>query len=221
LRIEAVRLLATVAGVEAELCSRKERNIMSIPGYTYGTSTLAQSPVSLDDFALMKKSVLYDDDDEKHLRLSHDIVKDQVESILDVWYGFVGSNPHLLASFAGKSDGRPLGEYLAAVRKRFGQWILDTARAEYGQKWLDYQHEIGLRHHRAKKNITDSAASTELVPFRNLFALIFPVTFTLKPFLAKRGHSPEDVEKMYAAWVKSCILQVTLWSHAYVKDGDF
>jgi hypothetical protein len=47
------------------------------------------------------------------------------------------------------------------------------------------------------------------------------VTTTLKPFLAKRGHSPAEVEAMYAAWVKSCLLQVTLWSHPYVKDGDF
>jgi hypothetical protein len=26
---------------------------------------------------------------------------------------------------------------------------------------------------------------------------------------------------MYLAWVKSCLLQVTLWSYPYVKDGDF
>ena len=64
----------------------------------------------------------------------------------------------------------------------------------------------------------------EWPPFRRPFSpvlLIFPVTFTLKPFLAKKGHSPEEVDKMYAAWVKSCLLQVTLWSHPYVKDGDF
>lgn len=114
-----------------------------------------------------------------------------------------------------------LGDYLGAVRKRFGQWILDTARAEYDQKWLDYQHEIGLRHHRTKKNRTDGVAASEIVLFRNLFLLVFPVTWTLKPFLANKGHSAEDVEKMYAAWLKSCLLQMTLWSHPYVKDGDF
>ncbi len=192
-----------------------------IPGYTYGTIALAQSPVSLADFELMKQSVLYGEDDTRYLRLSYDIVKDHVDAILDVWYGFVGSTPHLLASFTAKGDGKPLGDYLAAVRKRFGQWILDTASAEYDQKWLDYQHEIGLRHHRTKKNQTDNAASTDIVPFRNLFALIFPITFTLKPFLAKGNYSGEDVERMYLAWVKSCLLQVTLWSHAYVKEGDF
>jgi len=197
------------------------KEAMTIPGYTYGTAAVARSPVTLADLELMKKSVLFGEEDIKYLRLSHDVLKDQVEAILDVWYGFVGSNPHLLASFTSKSDGKPLGDYLAAVRKRFGQWILDTARAEYDQKWLDYQHEIGLRHHRTKKNRTDGVASTDHVPFRDLFALVFPVTFTLKPFLAKKGHSAEEVEKMYVAWVKSCLLQVTLWSHPYVKAGDF
>lgn len=193
----------------------------SIPGYTYGTSAAARSPVTLADFALMKKSVLFGDEDVKYLRLSYDVLKDQIDAILDVWYGFVGSNPHLVASFSGKSDGQPLGDYLAAVRQRFGQWILDTARGEYDEAWLDYQHEIGLRHHRTKKNLTDGAAAVEHVPFRDLFLLIFPVTFTLKPFLAKHGHSAEEVEKMYAAWLKSCLLQVTLWSYPYVKEEDF
>lgn len=197
------------------------KDTTKIPGYTYGTAAVPRSPVTLTDFELMKKSVLFGDEDVKYLRLSHEVLKDQVEAILDVWYGFVGSNPHLLASFTSRSDGKPLGDYLGAVRKRFGQWILDTARAEYDQKWLDYNHEIGLRHHRTKKNRTDGAASTEIVPFRDLLLLVFPVTFTLKPFLAKKGHSAADVEKMYAAWVKSCLLQVTLWSHPYVKDGDF
>lgn len=193
----------------------------NIPGYTYGTDRVPRSPVTLADFERMKKSVLFGDEDVRYLRLSHEVLKDQVEAILDVWYGFVGSTPHLLASFSGKSDGKPLSDYLAAVRKRFGQWILDTARAEYDQKWLDYQYEIGLRHHRTKKNRTDGAASTDIVPFRDLFLLVFPVTFTLKPFLAKKGGSAEDVEKMYAAWVKSCLLQVTLWSYPYVREGDF
>ena len=193
----------------------------SIHGYTYKTSAVARSPVDIAAFDQMKASVLFGDDDVKYLRMSLDVVRDQVEAILDVWYGFVGSQPHLLASFTGKTDGKPLGDYLGGVRKRFGQWILDTARAEYDQAWLDYQHEIGLRHHRIKKNRTDGAPSTDIVPFRNLFALVFPVTFTLRPFLAKGGHAADEVEKMYAAWVKSCLLQVTLWSQPYIKDGDF
>lgn len=194
---------------------------MNIPGYTLGGPVVPRSPVSLEAFELMKQSVLFGDEDVKYLRMSLEVVKDQVEAILDVWYGFVGAHPHLLASFTSKTDGKPLGDYLSAVRKRFGMWILDTAKADFNQSWLDYQYEIGLRHHRAKKGKTDNAATTQVVPFRDLFALIFPVTLTLKPFLGKKGHSADDVEKMYAAWLKSCLLQVTLWSQPYIKDGDF
>ena len=193
----------------------------NVPGYTYGTSAVGRSPVTLADFEQMKQSVLFGEADAKYLRMSHEVLKGEVEAILDVWYGFVGSTPHLVASFSSRIDGKPLADYLGAVRKRFAQWILDTSRASYDQAWLDYQHEIALRHHRAKKNLTDHADSTALVPFRHLFALIFPVTFTLRPFLAKQGHSPDDVEKMYAAWLKSCLLQLTLWSHPYIKEGDF
>lgn len=75
--------------------------------------------------------------------------------------------------------------------------------------------------HRTKKKRPDAAPATEIVPFRDLFLLVFPVTFMLKPFLAKKGHSAEDIEKMYTTWLKSCLLQMTLWSHPYVKDGDF
>lgn len=192
-----------------------------IEGYTLGTTDVSRSPVSLDEFEKMKASVLFGDEDIKYLKMSYEILKNRTEAILDVWYGFVGSQPHLLESFTSQTDGSPIVSYLTAVRKRFGQWILDTARAEYDRQWLDYQYEIGLRHHRSKKNLTDSAASTDIVPFRYLFLLIFPVTYTLKPFLAEKGHSTEDVEKMYLAWVKSCLLQLTLWSFPYVKDGDF
>lgn len=193
----------------------------AIPGYTYGTAAVPRSPVSLDEFELMKKGVMFGDEDVKYLRLSRDVLADQVDAILDVWYGFVGANPQLVATFASARDGKPLGGYLEAVRKRFGQWILDTAGANYDQAWLDYQHEIALRHHRTKKNRTDGAASTDIVPFRYLFPLLFPVTHTLKPFLAKKGHAVEEVDKMHDAWVKSCLLQLTLWSHPYIKEGDF
>ncbi len=193
----------------------------TIPGYTHGTSAVVRSPVSLEDLDLIKKTLLLGDDDVQHLRASRAVLADQTEQVLDVWYGFVGSNPHLLASFTNTSDGKPNADYLGAVRKRFGQWILDTASAQYDQAWLDYQHEIGQRHHRAKKNKTDGVASTALIEFRYLFALAVPVTATLKPFLAKKGHSAAEVDGMHGAWLKSVLLQLTLWSHPYIRQGDF
>jgi hypothetical protein len=107
------------------------------------------------------------------------------------------------------------------VRKRFGLWILDTADADHDQRWLDWQYEIGLRHNRIKKNKTDNAPSAAQINFRYIPALTIPVTTTLKPFLSKKGASAADVEKMHAAWVKSVLMQSILWSHPYIKDGEF
>jgi hypothetical protein len=192
-----------------------------IPGYAYGHKTLAKAPYTLKELESLKKTLLFTEDDVRALRQSKAILADQTEAILDVWYGFVAGTPELVAYFGNVKTGQPDGAYLGAVRKRFGQWILDTADANYDQAWLDYQYEIGLRHTAPKKNTTDHANSVPLVNFRYLSALTIPVTTTLKPFLAKKGASAADVEKMHAAWVKSVLLQTILWSYPYVRDGQF
>jgi len=192
-----------------------------IPGYTMGSHKLAKSPVTLQDLESLKKTLLLGDDDIKALKMSKAILADQTDAILDVWYGFVAGTPELVYFFKNNKTGQPDGAYLAAVRKRFAQWILDTANARYDQTWLDYQYEIGLRHAPAKKNKTDKADSVKLVNFRYIPALTVPVTTTLKPFLAKKGAKAEDVEKMHQAWVKAVLLQSILWSQPFVKDGQF
>jgi hypothetical protein len=191
-----------------------------IPGYTYGTSAVPRSPVSPQELELLQATLLLGEDDLAALRRSGEVLAPQAEEILDVWYGFVGANPHLLAAFTGP-DGQPDQAYLAAVRQRFGRWVLDTARAEYDQAWLDYQHEIGLRHHRSGKNRTDGARAADHIPLRYVLALLVPITTTLKPFLAKGGAAPAEVDAMHQAWVKAVLLQVILWSHPYVREGDF
>jgi hypothetical protein len=52
-------------------------------------------------------------------------------------------------------------------------------------------------------------------------AFIYPITATIKSFLAKKGHSADEVEKMHQAWFKSVTMQVALWSAPYVKEGDW
>lgn len=192
-----------------------------IPGYTYGDPNLPEFPLSAEDFSFLKKTLLFSKEDEEALRKAHEVLKDQVEEILDVWYDFVGSNDHLVYYFKDKTTGEPLGDYLQRVRKRFGQWILDTTGKPYDHTWGRYQVEIGLRHHRKKKNQTDNAQAPEHIPFRYLWALLVPIFLTIKPFLAKKGHSPEEVDKMHTAWLKSVVLQLVLWSYPYVTPEDF
>lgn len=192
----------------------------NIPGYLYGENQVLPSPFNLGDLDNLKKTVLFGPEDEKYLRMAGDVLANQIEDVLDVWYGFVGSHPHLLYYFTD-GKGNANSDYLSAVRKRFGQWILDTCNRPYDQTWLNYAHEIGLRHHRAKKNKTDVVSSVPNINYRYMVALIYPITVTIKPFLAKKGHAAEEVEKMHQAWFKSVVMQVALWSLPYVKDGDF
>ena len=212
-------IAATTLGVVADAGAAAPQG--RAPGYALGQPTLARAPYSMADLAALQKSMLFGADDVAALRQSRAILADQTEAILDVWYGFVASTPELVVFFGDTRSGQPDGAYLAAVRKRFALWILDTADAKYDQAWLDWQYEIGLRHNRVKKNKTDGAHGPAQVDFRYLPALTIPITTTLKPFLAKKGASAADVEKMRAAWVKVVLLQAILWSHPYIKDGEF
>jgi hypothetical protein len=56
------------------------------------------------------------------------------------------------------------------------------------QDWLNYQHEIGLRHTRAKQNKTDHA---------------------------------DSLDRMHAAFTKSVMLHVTVWTRRYVDAADW
>jgi hypothetical protein len=198
----------------------KEASMTQIPGYRLNDPTLPASPVSARQFEEIKASLLFGPEDVAALKRAHDGLRPQVEAILDVWYGFVGSNPHLLRYFS-TPEGEPVGAYLDAVRKRFGQWILDTCRAEYDAAWLAYQEEIGKRHHRIGKNRTDGVAAAAHIPMSQLLALVIPISATMKPFLARTGAAPEAVEAMHAAWTKSVLLQAILWARPYAKEGDF
>jgi hypothetical protein len=191
-----------------------------VPGYDFGTEAVARSPLGLEDLDLLERTVLFSEEDEEYLRLAGNVLEDQADEVLDLWYGFVGSHPHLVHYFSGPG-GEPDGDYLARVRERFKRWILDTCRRPYDREWLDYQHEIALRHTRAKKNRTDGAQAPEHIPLRYIIAFIYPITATIEQFLASKGHPAEEVEKMHQAWFKSVVLQVTLWSYPYVREGDY
>lgn len=187
-------------------------------GYTYGQ--VAASPVTAHELAELREAVLLGEDDGAALAMAGEVLSPQIEDVLDVWYGFVGSHPFLVREFAD-TDGTPIPEYLARVRVRFGQWIRDTCTRTYDDEWLAYQHEIALRHTRSGKNLTDAVASTSHVPLRHLVALIYPISATVRPFLRAAGHSDEQVEAMWQAWFKSVTLQVALWTRAYADARDW
>jgi Protoglobin len=54
-----------------------------------------------------------------------------------------------------------------------------------------------------------------------MISSIAPISLSMKPFLAAKGHAVDDVESMFAAWCKAVALQAALWSRPYANDTDF
>ncbi len=189
----------------------------TIPGYTYGTSEVAPSPVSGEEVDLLKATLLWSEDDDRYLRMAGEVLADQADDVLELWYGYVGSHPHLIHYFAHR-DGTPNAEYLARVRARFAQWVRDVCARPHDRAWRDYQYEIGLRHTSARKNVVDGADSVPDIALRYVIAFIFPITATMRSFLAAKGHEARDVEGMQTAWFKAVVLHVCLWIQPYGPD---
>jgi len=184
-----------------------------ISGYTYGDAGL--SSVSLQDLENLKISVGWTDQDERYRHMAGDVLSDQTKPLVDHWRrGIIASIPNLIRH-SRTPDGEPLPDYQTKSGLRFEQWVLDTCFRPYDQDWLNYQQEIALRHTSLKKNSTDGVNSTPHVPLRDIIAFIAVMNETIKPYLAAKGHTAEDVEKMHLAWTKSLQLQVALWAQPY------
>ncbi len=190
-----------------------------IPGYTYGSSEVARSPISIQDLERLKQSAGFTREDEQSLRLAGQVLADQVEQVVGRWRDIIAATPHLIRTFPLLPDGKPDTAKMKGSAMRFQQWVLDTCQRPYDQKWLDYQQEIALRHTTIKKNKTDGVQAAPYVPLRDIIAFTAVVNDTIKPFLAAKGHPPETVEKMHRAWCKAVNLQVALWSQPYTDPN--
>ena len=190
-------------------------NPKTIPGYDYASPTIARSPVTLADLASLKVSVGLTSEDERYLQMAGSVLAGQTHQIVQHWRsGIIAGIPNL-ARHSQAPDGLPLPAYLAASSLRFEQWILDTCLLPYDQDWLNYQHEIALRHTSLRKNQTDHVQSTPYVPLRDILAFLAVMNQTIRPYLAAKNHTPEEVDRMHSAWCKSMQLQIALWAAPY------
>jgi len=186
-----------------------------ILGYSYGTAEVAKSPVSTADLEDLKISAGFTAEDERNLRLAGEVLTGQTKQIVDHWRsGIIASIPDL-ARHSRSADGAAMPDYLAKSNLRFEQWILDTCLRSYDQDWINYQQEIALRHTSARKNQVDGVQSTPFVPLRDVMSFVAVMNETIKPYLAARGNSAEEVSNMHLAWCKSIQMQLALWIGPY------
>jgi hypothetical protein len=192
-----------------------EKVAENIHGYNYGTAEIAVSRISVQDLEELKISVGFTLDDQLQLRLAGEVLAEQTKQIVEHWRsGIIASIPNL-SRHSRSPEGEPLPDYAAKSNLRFEQWILDTCLRPYDQDWLNYQEEIALRHTSVKKNRVDNVKSTSYVPLRDIVAFIAVMNETIKPYLAAKGHSAEEVDRMHRAWCKSLQLQVAIWTRPY------
>jgi len=187
-----------------------------IPAYTYGTAAVAPSTVSANELEKLKVAVGFTSEDERFLRMAGVVLAHQTRRIVEHWRsGIIANIPHL-ARHSRTPEGQPIPQYLARSNLRFEQWILDTCLRPYDQDWLNYQQEIALRHTSLRKNQVDGVRSTAHVPFRDIVAFVAVLNDTIKPYLASKGNTADEIEGMHRAWCRSLQLQIALWARPYL-----
>jgi hypothetical protein len=189
-----------------------QMQVPSIRGYDYGK--VQHSPVTLDDFKRLQSVVGFTDEDRQALHRAGALLADEAEEFVDGWRKIIGSQKHLSEWFFGP-DHKPDDNYKAAVKPRFVQWVVDTFRRPFDQKWLDYQEEVALRHTPEKKNKTDGAEAPPVVPLRYLLAFAVPVLADIRAHLSQKDLSADEIDRLHAAWTKAVILTLALWSRPY------
>jgi hypothetical protein len=168
----------------------------------------------------MPPAVWLTHDDEQALHEAAEILADQADDMVTAYRARLRQQPWL-AAYSGHPDGTPNPEYGAATKPRFDRWIIDACTRPLDQDWLNYQHEIGLRHTRLKKNKTDNADSLDHIPVRYLLAFTAVIIVTARGYLAAKGATPEQVDRMHSAFTKSIMLHVTVWTRAYADPASW
>ncbi|MGH9566913.1 MAG: protoglobin domain-containing protein, partial [Candidatus Angelobacter sp.] len=96
-----------------------------IPGYEYGTSRVARSPITVEDLELLKESAGFTQADEVALHAAGNLLAGHTKEVVDKWRAVISSHPHL-ARYSLRSNGEKSQKYSEASGLRFQQWVLDT-----------------------------------------------------------------------------------------------
>jgi hypothetical protein len=185
-----------------------------IPGYTFGA--VGRSPVTIEQWRELLASLHFSDDDERAFRRAWEILSAREDEAFAHWVTLFGD---LFVSTFARPDGTIDQAYRESVGKRARRWFRDLPKAG-SQEWLDYQHEIGLRHHRTKKNRTDGVTSVAHVPGRYIVAFIHHIA-DVRRFLVEAGATAAEADAMQRAWSKMVTAQFALWLRPYVTEGDW
>jgi hypothetical protein len=194
--------------------------MIDISGYSYGSPGVPKSPASMEQLQSLKTSAGFSEEDARYLRLAREVLNNQTTRIVAHWRSGIIAGILSLTRHSRMPEDEAIPEYLAKSNLRFAQRILDTCLRPYDQDWPNYQQEIAARHTSIKKNKTDGFHSTASVPLADIIAFVAVMNETIKPYLAAKGHTMDEVDRMHLAWCKSMQLQLALWLGPHSVAGD-
>ena len=90
-----------------------------------------------------------------------------------------------------------------------------------GQRHLaahDWARHLGVERETQRPQPFSLAITSCQHPLRHLFALVVPITVTIRDFLASGATDEVELDAMYQAWFKAVTLSATLWARPYSPD---
>jgi hypothetical protein len=172
----------------------------------------------IEEIELLWRIGLFASDDERALRKLWRLLQGQTDDYLDMVLGMVAAYPALATALAAACQ-QNLGSSMdgsAAVRSLFREWLFQTCLAPREPSWLKRLYSLDSDPASERPMQTISA---RLPSFRYLIALSFPLIAAMRSLLAGAGLAHQDIERMQSALLKAILLQVTLLSKLYVKEG--
>jgi hypothetical protein len=136
----------------------------------------------MEEFDELKVLLRFTDQDVRQLRRVGELLTDRLQELDRYLMDWTG--PVAMTSVVRQADGTVDEAYLERAHARLVHGFVDTCTRDFDQAWLDYQHEVGLRHHRTKKNQADGAHGVvPHIPFRWIVAFLYPFTQAIRPLL--------------------------------------
>lgn len=168
-----------------------------------------------EEVELLGRVGLFAPDDARALRKVWRVLKGQTDDYLEMVLGMVAAYPALAAALDVPRGASPEGAAggSAITRRLFRRWLFETCLTPHEPAWLKRLYA---------ELPPDRSAPTlwaQLPDFRYLIALSFPLIATARSLLTTSGLAPQEIERMQSALLKAILLQVTLLSKLYVKEG--
>jgi hypothetical protein len=171
-----------------------------------------------EEIELLWRIGLFSSEEERALRKLWQVLRGQTDDYLDRVLGMVAAYPALAAALAViyREHSGESADGSATVRRLFREWLSETCLSPREPSWFKrlYSPDPDLPLERSARPI-----AAEWPGFRYLIALSFPLVATARSLLVGSGFAPQEIERMQSALLKAILLQVTLLSRLYVKEG--